>query len=179
MGLFKKKEESKKQIEFPELPKLPEIPKLPDLPEISNFEKFEEKLPQLPSFPQGDLGDKFSQNTIKEAVTGEKEDVVRANEMEEEFPMMPRPHIINNEENYPEKSKNESEPIFIRIDKFEEGSKTFDEIKKKVGEIEKILSGVKQIREEEEKEIQSWVEEITLIKDKLEKVNENLFSKVK
>jgi len=175
MGLFKKKE---KKVE---VPRLPELPMLPELPELSNFEKFsEEKLPQLPSFPNGDLGNKFSQNTIKEAITGKKEEEVQAEEIEEEIPMMRQPHVKEESETYSEKVvSNNFEPIFIRMDKFEDGSKSFEEVKKKVTEIEKMLAGVKQIKEEEEKELQSWTNEIMQIKEKLEKVDGDIFSKVK
>jgi len=175
MGLFKKKEKKE------EVPRLPELPTLPELPEISSFEKFsEDKLPQLPSFPNGDLGNRFSQNTIKEAITGKREEEVQAEEMEEEIPMMRQPRVKEESENYFERrTSSSSEPIFIRMDKFEDGSKSFEEVKKKVTEIEKMLAGVKQIKEEEEKELQSWTNEIMQIKEKLEKVDDDIFSKVK
>ena len=66
MGWFKKKEEK-------EVPSLPELPRLPELPSIreEGFDDF--KIHQLPSFPTNALGKKFSQDTIKEAVAGEKE----------------------------------------------------------------------------------------------------------
>ena len=97
---------------------------------------------------------------------------------EEEIPMM-RKSLVKEEENYFGKGEQSSEPIFIRMDKFEDGSKNFEEVKKKVVEIEKMLAGVKQIKEEEEKEIQSWSEEIMQIKEKLGKVDEDIFSKIK
>jgi hypothetical protein len=174
MGLFKKKGEEKKGIE------LPELPELPKLPEISEFERINnEKLPQLPIFPNGDLGNKFSQNTIKEAVTGEKEEKVNAEEFEQEIPMMRKPFIKESEEEQENEKITKTEPIFIRMDRFEEGSKNFEEIKKKVISIEKILSGVKKAREDEERELKEWGEEIIHIKEKLEKVDENIFSKLK
>jgi seryl-tRNA synthetase len=176
MGLFKKKE----KIE--EVPQLPELPKLPELPEFADFQKYsEEKIPQLPSFPNGALGNKFSQDTIKEAITGRKEEEVRADETEE-IPMMRRPLVREEGEEYSAVSTSrarESEPIFIRMDKFEEGSKTFEEVKRKVAEIEKMLAGVKRIKEEEEKELQSWTDEINQVKEKLVKIDDNIFSKVK
>ena len=73
MGLFSKKKK-KEDTSLPELPKLPE---LPDLPRIDE----EDRLPQLPSFPSNQVGEKFSQSAIKEAVTGRKEvDEVDADE---------------------------------------------------------------------------------------------------
>lgn len=188
MGLFNKKKDKREEI-----PKLPELPTLPELPEVPEFEKFtDEKLPQLPSFPNGNLGNKFSQNTIKEAVTGKKEEEVRA-EDEEEIPMMRKSLVKEEGEDYPEKDLSEknysekiiprerptSEPIFIRMDKFEDGSRSFEEVKNKVADIEKMLRGIKQIKEEEERELQTWADEIVEIKEKLQKVDEDIFAKVR
>jgi len=178
MGLFKKKEKKEEAV-----PKLPELPRLPEIPDIAEFQKYtEEKLPQLPSFPNGDLGNKFSQNTIKEAITGRKEEEGGADESVEEIQMMRKPLVREENEEYsmPTMQKTrEAEPIFIRMDKFEEGSKTFEEVKRKVAEIEKMLAGVKRIKEEEEKELQSWTDEINQVKEKLVKIDDNIFSKVK
>ncbi|OYT36904.1 hypothetical protein B6U91_00110 [Candidatus Pacearchaeota archaeon ex4484_71] len=65
MSLFKHKSEKG------EVPALPELPKLPELPPIGEEEG---QIHQLPTFPRNSLGEKFSQDTIKEAVTGEKEE---------------------------------------------------------------------------------------------------------
>src|SRR4030042_5039505 len=82
MGFFKKKVEKKEEI--PELPELPKLPELPEFPETK--ENSEERIPQLPSFPNGSLGNKFSQNTIKEAITGRKEvEEVKADEFVEKY----------------------------------------------------------------------------------------------
>ncbi|MBD3247371.1 hypothetical protein GF378_02005, partial [Candidatus Pacearchaeota archaeon] len=50
---------------------IPELPKLPELPRLDSTKK--SKLPQLPSYPKNIVGNKFSQDAIKEAVSGEKE----------------------------------------------------------------------------------------------------------
>jgi hypothetical protein len=99
MGLFKKKQ---KEAPKQEISKIPELPKLPELPAFSDFNsqkisRIEEfpsdsrQLTPLPSFPTSSFGKKFSQNTIKNAVTGQEEDEkVNYNE-EEEIPMIPSP----------------------------------------------------------------------------------------
>jgi CRISPR/Cas system CMR-associated protein Cmr1 (group 7 of RAMP superfamily) len=156
-------------------------------------EEQDEHLPQLPSFPTGSLGNRFSQNSIKEAVTGRKEvEGVQANEFADEnsMQMMQRPHVREEAErtDYSRMEKpiertaegpirtKEAEPIFIRIDKFEEGSQTFEEVKKKISEIEKMLNDIKKVKEEEEKELEFWEDEITKIKEKIDKIDKNLFS---
>ena len=53
---------------------IPQIPKLPELPRLDGLPKIPQKktLSKLPSYPLSPLGEKFSQNIIKEAVTGKK-----------------------------------------------------------------------------------------------------------
>ncbi len=183
MGFFKKKEKKE------EVPKLPEIPKLPELPEFPEAkENSGERIPQLPSFPNGSLGNKFSQNTIKEAITGRKEEEVKADEFaersrrEERIQMMPRP-LMKGEgrreiSSFEKEKPKGTEPIFIRIDRFEEGSHIFEDVKKQVSEIESMFNEIKQIKDKEEKELAFWEEEIKQIKEKIEKIENNIFSKM-
>jgi len=181
MALFRKKRERE------EIPKLPELPRLPELPEFPETEKYSEELPQLPSFPNGSLGNKFSQNIIKEAVAGEKEEEgVGANEFAEEegegMRRMQRPLVREEgkKEFYPkiEQRIREAEPIFVRMDKFEEGSQAFEEVKRKVTEIEKMFDDIKRVKEKEDKELEFWEEEIKSVKEKIEKIDKNIFSKI-
>jgi len=53
---------------------LPELPRLPELPSINDFDSGDSKepLPQLPTYPTSSLGERFSRNAIKDAVTGKK-----------------------------------------------------------------------------------------------------------
>ncbi|MCK9595657.1 hypothetical protein M0R19_00530 [Candidatus Pacearchaeota archaeon] len=182
MGLFKKKEETKNEV-----PRLPELPRLQELPEFPSEESNEE-LPQLPSFPKNTLGNKFSQDTIKEAITGRKEEEVEADEFvdedeEEHVQMMRKPLTKEGtkKDSYSpfEKAKTkEAEPIFIRIDKFEEGSQTFEEVKKQIVNIERMFEDVKKVKEKEDRELGFWEAEIKQIKDKIEKIDNNIFSKI-
>jgi len=203
MALFKKKEKK----EETEVPKLPEIPQLPELPEFPETEMSESKipegpLPQLPSFPNGNLGNQFSQNTIKEAITGRKEEEVEAEEFTEEIPMMQRPLVregtrrdvytplqrtkakeaepsdFANARKRFDSNERGQEPIFIRIDKFEEGSRTFEEVREKISEIETMFNDVKKVKEKEEKELSLWEDEIKQIKRKIEKIDSNIFSQI-
>jgi peptidoglycan hydrolase CwlO-like protein len=175
MGLFKKKEkESKKK----EVSSLPELPRLPDFPERASPIT---SIPQLPSFPMSSLGEKFSQNTIKEAVTGKKEDeeVFDADEFaetEEDMRMMPKPLGIRRFGGEPKPSN--VEPVFIRIDKFEESLQIFEKTKKQILEIENMLKNIQKIKDEEEKELEYWENEINSIKGQIEKVDKDIFSKI-
>jgi len=190
MGWFKKKP---KKDEKKEVHSLPELPKLPEFP--AHDQRDLEPIHQLPSFPNDSLGEKFSQNTIKKAITGRKEgeEVFGADDFapeENKMQRMPRPlkKQLTREFPYPkeipEKFKEaarrvkEAEPIFIRIDKFEESLNLLEKTKKQILEIEKMLKDIKRIKEEEEKELEIWENEIQSAKEQIEKVDKNIFSKI-
>ena len=212
MGWFtkdKKKEEEK----IPSLPKLPELPKInsdnsldkefdlhkvhkENLPQLPESEEDDRTLHRLPSYPGGKLGDKFSQNTIKEAVSGEKKgDVGSADDFEEldldskvrtmhEPLKTPKVKEIEKEDiphEFKEAARKvqEAEPVFIRLDKFEEGVQIFHNTKARMSEIEQLLKDTKRLKEEEEKELENWEAEIEAIKTEIEKVEKNIFSKIK
>jgi len=205
MGLFKKggeKEGIKKTLA--EMPKLPELPELPELPSLGEEYEQPGPIPKLPSFPPSSLGNKFSQSTIKEAVAGKKEGegVYDADEFpyEEELEIMHKPlkksfseDIENYEEGFPIKPKSKeiargiigesyftkkAEPIFIRIDKFEESMELFEKIKRQLLEIEDLIKDTKHIKTKEEEELTSWENQIQEIKKQVEKVNQDIFSKI-
>ena len=196
MGLFgrNKKEEAEKEVamHLPALPKLPEFPVMGE--EMMQIHK-------LPSFPSNNLGTKFSQNTIKDAVTGEEggdfpDDDADDFADEEKGRMMQEPlkkplteemgekrfpsRFSSEERRFPSRTSSEvsQEPVFIRIDKFEGAMKIFNETKKKISEIESALEGIKELKDKEEREIQLWENELRLMKDKIEKVDRDIFSKV-
>jgi hypothetical protein len=186
MGLFKKKEKKGAKIEVSSLPELPKLPEFPgqEIP-ISS-------IPQLPRFPTNSLGEKFSQNTIKDAVTGKKEDeeVFDADEFmetEEDIRMMPKPLSEQPTEirsqmgikKFGEEPRSINiEPVFIRIDKFEESLHIFEKTKKQILDIEHMLKDIQKIKDDEEKELEYWENEISSIKEQIEKVNKDIFSKI-
>jgi len=211
MGLFSRK---KKEVKKEEIPSLPELPKLPDLPKMEEgaAKPKPAETNQLPSFPTNSLGEKFSQNAIKEAVSGEKKgEEVDVNElvkekkqemheplqksiMSKELPPLPgedkkptHSREIDEEEEppIPREVKHKeishaksNEPVFIRIDKFEESLKVFEKIKVDVSEIEKMLKDIKSLKDEEGKELSHWEREMQKVKDQVSRVDEDIFSKI-
>jgi len=192
MGLFTKKEAKKKDMaDFSKIPELPELPKLPDFgSEISK-----EKIPQLPRFPNSALGEKFSQDTIRDAITGgeEDEDFGLDDFADEDLRTMTKPVKEPSkrftferelEKHTPKEFKRvskfvkQNEPIFIRLDKFEESLNTFEKIKEQIGEIEGMLKDIKKVKEEEEKELEFWDKEIQNMKGRIEKIDRDIFYKV-
>lgn len=198
MAWFGKKEESGK-IELPSLPELPKLPELPSLDEFSSESKI--NLPALPSYPNSSFGKKFSQNAIKDAVSGEKEEEEEFNadeSLEEEtmrkplsrnanlqnspIPGFVKRATLSSEEYKPKFSglrRNEKmEPVFIRVDKFEESLNILDDARGKIAEMEEMLRHIKKIKEEEDTELKEWEIEIQKIKSDFDKIDKELFSKI-
>ena len=215
MGLFSRKEKEENKREA--VPSLPDLPKLPSIP---NFGEPSGELSPLPNFPKTVLGEKFSQDVIKKAVNGKKEEgreiseddfstekeqmiqespqksqyetreKFRRREIPEELdegigrksPIYePSRRIINREipEGFEEAGRKlkDSEPIFVRIDKFEESRKIFEKTKEQIFDIERALNRIKTIKQEEDRELASWEQEIMNIKDKIGQVEKDIFSK--
>jgi hypothetical protein len=208
MGWFSKKDEGMKKSEVPLLPELPKLPELPELPKLKDTKVPRAPIPQLPSFPTNSIGERFSQNNIKEAVTGRKEHeedfsdedeednfAVEGDSMQNaEHKSLRKPMAIEMSSEYEKKSNTHhhvpdefreaakkvksAEPVFIRIDKFEESLKTFNETKEKITDMEKMLRDIKKIKEEEESELEAWESEIKTMKNQIERVDRDIFSKV-
>lgn len=174
---FKKKD---KQEAIP-LGELPELPDLPDFPEIKSVEKpsnIKEKLPEfgereelpaLPSFPNSSIAERISQEAIKSELSSSIKPYTKeiSPEHKEE-----RRRVS---EIYP---KQESQPIFVRIDRFQNSLKNFNEVKKQLQEIESYLSDIREIRAKEDTELSEWEKELHEIKMKLESIDSVLFSKL-
>lgn len=185
MGLFgKKKGENKKEG-------IPSLAELPKLPELDSSKKFKEEFHQLPNFPSSSLGKKFSRDSIKEAVKGEDydhdfesfnpEDIIESSlkkpqirELEDEV----EAEEMVGQRGSIKRNVIETEPIFIRIDKFEDAMRIFNDTKRQLSEIESILGHVKKIKEDEEKEIKEWENNLKNMKFQIEKVDRDIFSKI-
>ena len=70
------------------------------------------------------------------------------------------------------------EPVFIRVDKYEDALNMFDDARKKITEMEDLLKHIKKIKEDEYRELKDWEMEIQKIKDDFERVNKDIFSKL-
>ena len=187
MGLFNKKKGVKKETSS-----LPDLPKLPKLPEPPRLDDEEKQIHKLPSFPSNSLGTKFSRNTIKEAVAGGEEDELLADDFSDKDKMRlmqepaRKPLTKEIEEGTSSKLKkleseieeSITEPVFIRIDRFEEALKIFNEMKSKVSEIDGVLEDIRKIKEKEDNELKIWENEVRSMKEQIEKVNKDIFSKI-
>jgi len=185
MALFKKKtkevikDSSLQQPQIAGPPRLPELPRLPEFSESHNIPQMR-TTPRLPQYPSTSFGEKFSQDTIKEAVTGRK--VVEMDDDEDDFEnedmqMIHQPVSRPMEREYvPKKIK--EEPVFVRLDKFEDSLNIFEKAKSQINEITNVLEGIKKLKEDEDKELQHWEREIQAVKESIERVDKDIFSKL-
>jgi hypothetical protein len=203
MGWLKRKE---KVPELPSAPILPELPKiseekgLPELPsfpvnaqtnnlnqeivksavsDVSSGENEETtgaleglhveeigETPMLPSIPVADL--------IPEPPK-------RATKTTEMRPSMEFPAPTKSiDSNYTEDRAvmRQSEPIFVRIDKFQSAQKDFEVIKDKIKEIEIVIRKIKDVKSKEEQELNAWSDEIGKLKSRLAEIDSNVFSQM-
>ena len=77
------------------------------------------------------------------------------------------------------KSKVKSdEPVYVRLDKFKITEEAFSEIQTKVSDIEKTLLKLKELRDKEQKELESWEQELQLLKSRLDSIDSHLFESI-
>jgi len=187
MGLFNRKE--KKSESGSEVPSLPKLPRLPEIPDVELGE--DRTLHRLPSFPSNSAGKRFSQDSIKDAVSGGREgEDFYADEFSDDMRRMRRPlrrpmteeMDEDVEMRFPESRRDsfirETEPVFVRIDRFEEGLRLFEGVRDQLTEIEKVLSETRRLKEKEESELRSWENELKRMKMDIEKIGRDIFSKV-
>jgi len=191
MGFFTKdKKDASRETaglnNLPELPKLPEIkanqdtPKkiLPSLPELPNAPA-SSKLQEIPITRSFSL----SPSSIPEKRTIELPDGYKKSVKPFKSSLLPTPIApiapvtSTTLTNYPA-SNFSREPLFIKIDKFQDALKRFQEVKSKVAEIEESLREIRAIKEKEEQELKLWEEEIHSVKEKVDSIDSSLFDKI-
>ena len=207
MGFFnKKKKEEKRREDFPALPELPKLPELtpleneskrihqlPSFPSNSYGKKFSQDT--IKEAVAGGKGDDYGfdadefpdedeirmmQEPIQSPRTKEEFSGNYEMEMMQESIQSPRTKELSEKGSTPYEYKERGimEPVFIRIDKFEEVLKIINESKKKISDIDKNLEEVKKLREKEEKEIQAWENELRIMKGQIMKIDRDIFSKL-
>lgn len=180
-----------------ELPDLPELPEISELPKV-NKPNIKEELPALPSFPSSEISSKLSQQAIRAEISksddanddqkseikhiSEKQKIIKPYTQEispeqEEVPEFKFKEESRSFEISPVSAK-EKNPVFVRIDRFQNALKNLSEIKKNLQDIEAYLAEVKETRVKEDQELAEWERQIQNIKSKLELVDRTIFSKL-
>ncbi|MEI6850178.1 MAG: hypothetical protein WCK29_04000 [archaeon] len=67
--------------------------------------------------------------------------------------------------------------IFVKIDKFFSAKKALDSIDDQVNEIDSLLNKIRETKLKEEKELANWEKQITLIKSRIQNINDTIFEK--
>lgn len=183
MGLFGKKKDEEME-DVPELPDLPEgyglsLPVLPsdNIASPPGLEGVEvNTLPPLP----GSYEERMRQNEIKNAI-------VHPGMQGAGF----KPWRVSSEIGVPPVATNRgldvvdiprrikvTEPIYVRLDKFQTTVEAFEGIRDKIVEIENLLVKVRDIKAQEEKELMEWENEIQIIKARIEAIDRSVFGKL-
>ena len=183
MGLFSHKEK------IPELPMSPLLPSLPENPEELPQISKEEELPELPSFPKNFHDNDLNQEIVKSAVSdnssGESEVIEPEQNVEELIPSIPSQEInpaeeetVNNKKSISNSEGKFSEPVFIRIDKYQAAKKNVEEIRIKVSEMEKIINKLNELKLKEDEEIKQWSEEVEKLRTRLRDIDSDIFNQI-
>ncbi|MBS3117843.1 hypothetical protein J4430_03110 [Candidatus Woesearchaeota archaeon] len=76
-------------------------------------------------------------------------------------------------------SKRQAEPngktLFVKIDNYKEAMRTMDKVKSKLADTEKVLNRLRDIKQEEDRELSSWHDEFEDLKEKLLSIDRELF----
>jgi hypothetical protein len=200
MGLFGKKDKE----ETPSLPDLPEtddivLPSSKNLPtEPPKIPEIEvDKLPELPKMeksnpPEKQIKDKIYSPEVSEpdfSPSNQNNQMQKSNFESPETPprisppvkKTPRavemaPSMLNQDFEKPFTKK--AEPIYVRLDKFEETITAFEDIKTKIKEIEEILQKTRDIKQKEEEELMEWEREVQVIKARIDSIDKGVFNKL-
>jgi len=180
-----KKEEINEGLpELPEPPVLEENFPLPPLPSPEPVKRIDQQAfkseiskekikPYTREIPSGHFRIESSDRVRESADSRRKEEAVREMRANQRVhPVMPSfaPKF--------QPSSEKSEPVFVRLDKFQNAVKNFSEIKRQLVEIESYLEEIKKIRLNEDQELGEWEREILNIKEKLESIDRGVFSKL-
>lgn len=183
MGWFKKKED---KGGLPELPPLPDDFGKPKELNLPNLPSIKDELPPLPTFPSNKIGEKLSQEILKQSIKDSEfkpSDFPPLAEEKEEVEIKPR--VMEIQETFKPKSSVREikpalkiEPVYVRMDKYQESLSAFHEVKKKLMEIENSIKDVRDLKAREEIELQGWEEEVRKAKEKLVDIDSILFQKL-
>ncbi len=188
MGLFsRKKEETETSEEFgksedfeSEKEELSREP-LPVLPKASDkfkqqFPRTLSKLPELPSVIKKEIYAHLPQSSgIQNKNSEYTPSIMSPQSFTPEIHEIRQQRVLEPSKNPPIR---ESEPIFVKIDKFKDAAENFEQIKMKINEVESMLRKIKDIQEKESQEIKEWEHEVQMIKIRVDNIDNSLFKKL-
>lgn len=161
---FKKKEKTSREMSLPELPRI----------NPTEHQRYEDSR-NFQSLPSSNYGERYSQDRIKEAIGKEDFEQRRFNEV---YASERGSRVIEKDRSTSRAKGGKQDPVFIRVDKYKESLEIFEKTREKIIEIEDLLKRNKQIKEEEEQQIGEWEAQIEEIKEQIQKIDKEMFSKV-
>lgn len=206
MSWFSKKKDDEKLEVPPRLPDLPELPdssnkfflegnenqepEMPELPELPEIE-----ISPLPTLPSSQNQDQIMQ-AINPRIDNQKMQISRFAPLPQpkeyeplqmtksealasirlKTKLLPLKTKPNQEQSTDISSK--KEPIYVRLDKFESAIQSFEEIKNKIIDIERLLIKTEEIRAEEVKELEEWERELQTLKSRLDSIDKTIFKEL-
>tara|TARA_Y100000310_G_scaffold345322_1_gene463777 strand:- start:6436 stop:6993 length:558 start_codon:yes stop_codon:yes gene_type:complete len=184
--MLHKKEEDKSRL--PDLP-YQEMDSPPNLSEQEDELDIEKH--SLPTFPDTPTHNKFSEIAIKDAVSPEEHELPplpdfpeHQDEQDDKFKTIemkewaPHPKLKEIKAEGISSSSPKSKDLFIKIDKFHSAKKALYSVRENLEEIESLLSKIRETKQREEQELNSWENEVTTAKSHIQKVTEDIFEKV-
>ena len=85
------------------------------------------------------------------------------------IPEFPRTDVAEHQTGF------ERKPLFIKIDKYEDAVMVLNSIRDKLEDASRVISDLRQIRKDEDEQLDEWSEHIRAIKEKLMSVDSMLF----
>lgn len=138
-----------------------------------NF-KLDSQKPLLHNLPEGDLIPAVPKNKNQPPMTREIPVMPEYNETSE----MHRRALELPAEAVVRSLTKDIEPIFVRIDKFQDAQKKFNDIQKAIKEIGETQKKIKDAKVKEDVEIDMWSQEIEKVKARLGEVDRDIFDKL-
>jgi len=131
-----------------------------------------------PDLPQGtpmQIGPQFpsmQQQPIQQSITASPQPSLTPRPLGQTPPVTPELHYERGTTMMGE------QPFFVRIDKFKETRENFEEIHVKIHEMEQILENLEYTKEQEDRELEEWKNDINEMKSLLSDIDKEIFSKI-
>ena len=156
-----------------------QVPEIPNNPKLNNQNTQQFQNPQINEFPQNFQTQTKPQipepkPTLPERIPSIIQTKPIQNTQGQNIPQVTTELNTQRQQTF----QNKEQPFFIRIDKFNETKENFDNINIKVGEIEQILENLEKIKEQEDKELEDWKQEVNEMKSYLDSIDKEIFSKI-
>jgi len=66
-------------------------------------------------------------------------------------------------------------PVFVKVDEYKEIVEVLDMVKSKLNEIRQTVTSMNELREEEDSELQAWINTVNNIQGKIDSIDKMMF----